>query len=189
MTLWAIFMGIAAIFGIVLLIAVVFDGVLDVFDVGGDGVLSLTSIGGAGVGFGAAGALAIGIADVELGGAIIAGLVGAGLMGYGAMKISSAFQKLEHQSVDPESKVGRVGHALTGAKAGETFEFSLLHAGVREKKYASAPVDVKSGDQLEVEAILSPSRVKVKPLAGPEEVESLTEDQKIEQSIRKQIEE
>lgn len=183
MTLWAIFMGIAALFGVILVIAVIFDGVLDIFDAGGDSVLSLTSMGGAGVGFGSAGALAVSAFNTELGGAIIAGLVGALLMGYGAIKISSMFQGLEQQSLDPESKVGKVGHALTGAEAGETFEFSILHAGMREKKYAVAAVDVNSGDQLEVEAILSGSRVKVKPVAEEISLEKL-----LEQDTKKELE-
>lgn len=164
MTLWAVFMGIAALFSIILLIAVVFDGILDIFDVGGDGVLSMTSIGGAGVGFGAGGALAIGAVDADMTMAIIAGAVGAVLLGYAAVKTTQLFRGMEDTSPDPQSKVGQTGQALSSAQAGDAFEFSVLYRGMRDKVYAIAPVDVSQGDTLEVEAVLSSSTLRVKPV-------------------------
>ncbi len=58
-------------------------------------------------------------------------------------------------------KVGQTGTAITGASAGDPFEFSLVHRGQPRKLNAVADVDVSPGDALVVEAALSPSRMKV----------------------------
>lgn len=162
MTLWLIFAGIGVFFLLFLIIAVIFDGVLDVFDFGGDGVLSMTSIGGAGAGFGAGGALSVALFGADMSLAILAGGVGALALGFATMKLASAMKGLEHKSESPDTKIGRIGYSLGTMTAGNAFDFIIEHNGVRKKTYAISDEDVVSGEALEVTAILSSTRLKVK---------------------------
>lgn len=162
MALWTIFIAVAVFFLLVLIVGVVFDGILDMFDVGGDGVLSMTSVGGAGTGFGVGGAIAVSSFDAGVDGGVIAGVLGAALFGFISVKLARFISGMDAESLSQESKIGSVGYALTGAEASQSFEFMISHDGQRKKISAISDDIVKPGDALVVEAVLSPTRLKVR---------------------------
>ncbi|WP_120005474.1 hypothetical protein [Nesterenkonia muleiensis] len=157
------FILIALGFSVILVLAVVFDGVLDAvnLDFGGDGILSATTIAAAVAGFGYGGWIATAGFDASMGVAVTVGIAVAVVIAVIAAKSVRLIRRAETPGNDPEDKVGQQGTAITGAAAGDPFEFSLVHRGQPRKLSAVAEDDVSPGDALTVEAVLSPSRVKV----------------------------
>lgn len=157
------FVLIALAFSVILVLAVIFDGVLDAvnLDFGGDGVLSATTIAAAIAGFGYGGWIADAGFDASMGVAVIVGIAVGIVIALIAAKTVRLIRRAETPGLDPEDKVGQQGTAITGAAAGDPFEFSLVHRGQPRKLTAVAETGVKPGDALIIEAVLSPSRVKV----------------------------
>lgn len=157
------FVLIALVFSVILVLAVIFDGLLDAvnLDFGGDGILSATTVSAAIAGFGYGGWIAIAGFDVSTFQAVGVGLTVAVLIAVIAAKAVRLIRRAETPANDPEDKVGGTGTAITGASAGDPFEFSLVHRGQPRKLTAVADEDVRPGDALTIEAVLSPSRMKV----------------------------
>lgn len=157
------FILIALAFSVILVLAVVFDGVLDAvnLDFGGDGILSATTISAALAGFGYGGWIAMAGFDTTMGAAVAVGIATAVVIALIAAKSVRLIRRAEAPENDPGDKIGQQGTAITGASAGDPFEFSLIHRGQPRKLSAVAEADVSPGDPLTVEAVLSPSRVKV----------------------------
>ncbi|WP_150460545.1 hypothetical protein [Nesterenkonia ebinurensis] len=157
------FILIALGFSVILMLAVIFDGVLDAvnLDFGGDGILSATTMSAAVAGFGYGGWIAMAGFDASMGAAVGVGLGVAVLIALIAAKSVRLIRRAETPGNDPEEKIGRTGTAITGAAAGDPFEFSLVHRGQPRKLTAVADEDVSPGEALTIEAVLSPSRMKV----------------------------
>lgn len=158
------FISIALIFSVLLLLAVIFDGVFDVVDLdfGGDGLLSATTLSAALAGAGYAGWIAIAGFGASEGVAVLAAGAAAVTIGLVTAKTVRLIKGAETRNARTEDKIGATGTAVTGAAAGSPFEFSLYHGGHPVKIGAIAEHDVAPGEALVVDQVLSPTRVKVR---------------------------
>lgn len=157
-----------------LLISFVFDGILDIFDFdfGADGIFSTSAFLGFFAAFGFGGWLTLGFID-SIPIAIIVGLVAGVIVGAISGVIMRFMRNAESGSVDRSSLVGQVGSALYSAKAGEAFDFTIMHHGMRTKLAAYADIDVKNGQPLKVDHVVSSTRVHVSPLS--DEITDITQ--------------
>lgn len=173
-----LFILIAIVFSALLVLAVIFDGVLDAvnLDFGGDGVLSATTLAAAGAGFGYGGWFAVGGFGASTGVGSLVGIAVAFLVAALAAATVRMIRKVEAPHVTPDEKIGLEGSALTGAEAGDPFEFSLIHRGHPRKLTAVSEVDVAPGQALVVQGIISSSRVRVGRPGSAEADEESTSD-------------
>ncbi|MGQ7785954.1 hypothetical protein [Nesterenkonia sp. K-15-9-6] len=157
------FVVLALVFTVLTALTFILDGLLDsvIPDLGADGLISSTSVCAAVAGAGYGGWIGRGALDLGLAGALIV----AGLSAVVVLGITGATMKVVRSGEVPQERledvVGRTGRALTGAPAGDPFEFLVSHRGQPLKISAVAEHDVSHGDQLVVTEVVSPTRLRV----------------------------
>ncbi|GAB3189493.1 hypothetical protein [Nesterenkonia suensis] len=159
------FVVVAVVFTVLTVLAFFLDGLLDSVlpDLGGDGLLSSTSLCAAVAGGGYGGWMGSGALGLGPAGSLLfagaAAVVVLAVTGFTVRAVRGA----EAPQARLEDVVGTTGRALTGASAGAPFEFTVVHHGHRLKIAAVAAYDVVQGEELTVEAVLSPTRLQVAP--------------------------
>lgn len=159
------FVLVAVVFSVLTVVTFFLDGVFDSLspDFGGDGLLSSTSLCAAVAGAGYGGWIGLGALDLGMtGGLVCAGLAAVVVLAVTGLALR-AVRRAETPQARLEDTIGTVGRAITGAPAGRPFEFTVPHHGHPLKISAVAEHDVSQGDELAVEAVISPTRLRVRP--------------------------
>ncbi|GGV13766.1 hypothetical protein GCM10010275_63710 [Streptomyces litmocidini] len=164
---WFLGLGIAGL--VLLVLALVFDGVLEgVLDsLGGglDGFLSLPVIAGFVSALGFTGAIVLGSTGTGAGVATGAGVVAGGVAGWGTRWFSRALMR-DGSAPAPrgEDLTGTSGSVVTAIPT-DGYGEVLLYLGGQPVKYAArSAVSVARGAEVWVESVLSPSSVAVRPV-------------------------
>ncbi|MFF5919950.1 hypothetical protein ACFY8C_16660 [Streptomyces flavochromogenes] len=164
---WFLGLGIAGL--VLLVLALVFDGVLegvlDSIGAGLDGFLSLPVVAGFVSALGFTGAITMGAVGTGAGVATGAGVVAGGVVGWGTWRLSRA---LLRDGVTPaprgEDLTGTSGSVVTAIPVGGYGEVLLYLAGQPVKYAAKAATPVTRGTEVWVESVLSPTSVSVRPV-------------------------
>ena len=149
-----------------LVVALVFGEVLDVFDIDvGGGFLSGPVIGSFLAAFGFGGALAMYGADLGVTGGAAAGLAGGVVVGgIAGVATRSLMSMPTDESVRTSDLVGLSAIVVTPIPEGGFGEVNVSHLGQTLKYNARARQSVDVGDTVTVVAVLSSSAVMVAPL-------------------------
>ncbi|MFF8606111.1 hypothetical protein ACF06X_09250 [Streptomyces sp. NPDC015346] len=164
---WFLGLGIAGL--VLLVLALVFDGVLEgVLDsIGGglDGFLSLPVIAGFVSALGFTGAIVLGTTGTGAGGAAGAGAVAGVVVGWVTWRFSRALLR-DGAAPAPRGRdlTGTSGSVVTEIPAGGYGEVLLYLAGQPVKYAAKAATPVTRGTEVWVESVLSPTSVAVRPV-------------------------
>ncbi|GAA1186445.1 hypothetical protein [Nesterenkonia xinjiangensis] len=163
MVIW--FILVAVVFTVLTVVTFFLDGLLDSVlpDLGGDGLLSSTSLCAAVAGAGYGGWMGLGALELgTAGGLLLAGLAALVVLAVTGLALR-AVRRAETPQARLEDTIGTLGKALTGAPAGSPFEFTVPHHGHPLKISAVAEHDVVQGEELAVEDVVSPTRLRVAP--------------------------
>ncbi|MER7956489.1 hypothetical protein [Streptomyces sp. NPDC096030] len=165
---WFLGLGIGGL--VLLVLALVFDGVLEGFldGLGAvlDGFLSLPVIAGFVSALGFTGAVVLGTTGTGAGVATGAGVVAGGVTGWATWRFGRALMRGDGTSSAPrgEDLTGSSGSVVTAIPV-EGYGEVLLSLGGQPVKYAArAEVPVARGAEVWVEAVLSPTSVAVRPV-------------------------
>lgn len=157
------FVILALVFTVLTILTLVLEGLLDSLlpDIGGEGLISSTSLCAAVAAAGYGGWIGSGALGLELPGtwgvAAVSAVVVLGVVGMTVKAVRGAESPQERL----EDLVGRPGRALTGAPGGVPFEFLVTHRGQPLKIAAVADRDVAQGEELVIEEVVSPTRLRV----------------------------
>lgn len=155
-----VFLSLGIVGAVALIICLLLDGILDVFDFGGDGPLSLTTISAfiSIFGFSALSASALGLGT---GGSLISGAA-AGLIGATAsFWLTRALKGMEANGHEESSLAGLYGTVTTPIPEGRLGEISVLKSGERLHISARSATAVGRGKRVLIESVISSSSVFV----------------------------
>lgn len=170
-----VFLGIGGVGLLLLVIAVLLDGILDIFDLGGDGPFSLTTIAAFFSMFGFAGTIVLANGGNVGLASLIGALVGVG-GGVGALFVTRSLQKsTSTTSLNSDSLPGIEASAILPIRPGSYGEIAFSSNGLRQTFAAVADIEIPVGSRVVIVNSLSGTSVKVKLLEPNENNQQPTE--------------
>ncbi|MDR1825091.1 MAG: hypothetical protein LBR27_07155 [Bifidobacteriaceae bacterium] len=164
------FTAITAVGGVLLLVALLFDGVFDAFDVdfGASGLFSGASLAGFITGFGLGGIIGTAQGWKVLPSAAIGVLVGLAIAAV-AVVIYRWLKRSEAPTAElsSETLVGQTGLVTAGAQPGKTGLVRGTYLGAPRTLSFVADVAIDSGTIVTITEVLGPDTVKVAPPQAP----------------------